>query len=437
MSTAEAPPSVPPGGEDRDAQRTYLAVWAANFLAAIGMMSFIPFFPSYLAHLGVEDRLVPLWAGICVGAAPLAAALMGPVWGALGDRYGRKPMLLRALLGIVVFVGLMSLARTPVELLVLRLGQGVFSGFLPPSVTLVSLSFPAGRQGRVAGGLQAAMAGGTIVGPLFGSFFRANYAPHLLFLATASLALLAALLVAFGTREPAGEDAAAGGALGADDRTGPLAMLADVFVRLGSMLRKPRMGPALLFLFAAQFGVGATNPQLELFVAHLHPDWTQAEVTRHTGWLFSVMAVAAVATMPRWGRIGDERGHGRVLVISALVSGLAMFVSGLAPVFWVLLVGRLLLGVFGSGLAPAAFGVVAGVTPRAEQGAANGAVFSARALAMAISSMLGGALVSLVGLRGLFVAAGALLLLLSLAGRGRLGPAPGGPGGPPTEPPLS
>ncbi len=235
-------------GQDPEAraQRTYLAVWAANFLAAIGMMSFIPFFPSYLAHLGVEPELVPLWAGILVGAAPLAAAFMGPVWGALGDRYGRKPMVLRALVGIVLFVSLMSLARTPLQLLFLRLGQGVFSGFLPPSVTLVTMSFPSGHQGRIAGGLQAAMAGGTIVGPLFGSFFRANYAPHLLFLATASLALVAALSVAILTREPKeGEAAASGRALEqrdhASNQPGGLAVLVDVFRRLGSMLRKPRI----------------------------------------------------------------------------------------------------------------------------------------------------------------------------------------------------
>ena len=409
---------------DRRAQRTYLVVWAANFLAAIGMMAFIPFFPSYLAHLGVEPALVPLWAGLLVGAAPLAAAFMGPVWGALGDRYGRKPMALRALVGIVLFVSLMSLARTPLELLLLRLGQGTFSGFLPPSVTLVSMSFPSGQQGRIAGGLQAAMAGGTIVGPLFGSFFRANFAPHLLFLATAGLALVAALSVALLTREPRGEVAVTGRDLGerelASDRPSGLSVLIDIFRRLASMLKKPRMGTALLFLFAAQFGMGATNPQLELFVAHLHPDWTQAQVTRQTGWLFSLMAVAAVVAMPRWGRVGDERGHGRVLVLAALVSGLSMFVAGAAPVFAVLLIGRLVLGLFGSGLAPAAFGIVASVTPRAEQGAANGAVFSARALAMAISSMLGGALVSLLGLRGLFFAAGTLLVCLALSGRGRL-----------------
>ncbi|MDF1797752.1 MAG: MFS transporter [Planctomycetota bacterium] len=402
---------------DRQAQRTYAVVWLANFLAAIGMMSFIPFFPSYLKHLGVEADLVPIWAGACVGAAPLAAALMSPIWGALGDRYGRKPMVLRALVGIVIFVGAMSLATTPLQLFALRIGQGVFSGFLPPSVTLVTLSFPAGRQGRIAGGLQAAMAGGTIIGPLFGSFFRSTFSPNLLFLATASLCAMAALLVLLFTREPEGEDAASGGSL---DGPGGAAVLVDVFRRLGSMLKKPRMGPALLFLFAAQFGMGATNPQLELFVQQLHPAWTQAQVTTHTAWLFSIMAVSAVLTMPQWGRIGDERGHGRVLIVSALVAGLSMFVSGAAPVFLVLLLGRLVLGLFGSGFAPAAFGIVAGVTPRSEQGAANGAVFSARALAMAISSMVGGALVSVIGMRGLFHAAGALLCLLAIFGFKRM-----------------
>ena len=37
-------------------KRTFAAVWLANTVTAIGMMAFLPFFPSQLEHLGLTDR---------------------------------------------------------------------------------------------------------------------------------------------------------------------------------------------------------------------------------------------------------------------------------------------------------------------------------------------------------------------------------------------
>jgi len=421
---SEGPSTGAPGGmpdPELAAARTFAVVWAANFFAALGMMAFLPFFPSYLRDtLGVAEENVALWAGLCVGAAPIAAAVMGPIWGALGDRFGRKPMLLRALFGLSLMVGLMAFARSPEVLFLLRIGQGALSGFLPPSVTLVSLSYPAGRSGRVSGSLSAAMATGTILGPLLGSLFRQHYDPRFLFLATASLCLLAGVLVLTIAREPKGFATPDAGRASVPLHT----IFPDIGRRLAAMMQRPRLRLGLLFLFLVQFGLGATNPLLELYVEELHPTWSAEEVTAHTAWLFTVMAVCGVFTMPMWGRFGDRRGHGRVLLFAALFSGIGLCVSGWAQVFWVLLAGRIVLGLFSSGLAPAAFGLVSDVIPREEQGAANGAVFSARAFALGFSSWIGGWLASLLGLRGLFFAGGVGLILLAVFAVKRLSSAP-------------
>ena len=404
---------VPPEPEAQ-AVRTFRVVWVANFLAAVGMMAFLPFFPSYLRGLGVEEGQVAMWAGLCVGAAPLGAAVMGPIWGALGDRFGRKPMVLRALFGLSLFVGLMATARSPEVLFLYRIGQGAFSGFLPPSVTLVSLSFPAGRSGRVSGSLQAAMATGTIVGPLLGSWFRAEHNPALLFLATSVMCLIGGLLVLVYAREPAGY--ALNSVLSSASNSGSL--FGDIITRLGSMLRKPKLRIGLAFLFLVQFGIGATNPLLELYVEMLEPGWNAAEVGQHTAYLFTIMAVCSMVAMPAWGSVGDKRGHGIVLLCAAALSGVGLCLSGWAASFAVLLAGRFVIGLFSSGLGPAAFGLVADVTPREEQGAANGAVFSARAFALGIASMVGGVLASWVGLRGLFWIGGlGLIVLTALSAR--------------------
>ena len=135
-------------------RRTYWTVWLSNLVTSIGMMSFLPFFPSLLEEMGVDDPAAKrAWAGVIFGAAPLSATLMSPIWGALGDRLGRKLMVVHSMLAICLFVGGMHWASTPWQLLAMRLGQGLFSGFIPPSITLVSVGAPPERQGRVAGDL--------------------------------------------------------------------------------------------------------------------------------------------------------------------------------------------------------------------------------------------------------------------------------------------
>ena len=177
-------------------KQTYWAVWVSNLVTAIGMMSFLPFFPGHLRALGVTDPAsIATWAGVIYGTAPLSAALTAPIWGALGDRIGRRLMVLRSMLAITVFVGAMAFARSPLELFILRFLQGVFSGFLAPSMTLVSIVAPLERQGRVAGSLQTALAAGAIVGPMLGAFVLSLHGVRTLYLCVSVLALASALLV--------------------------------------------------------------------------------------------------------------------------------------------------------------------------------------------------------------------------------------------------
>lgn len=418
---AVTPPQPPKrSAEERAATRTLVVCWIANFVTALGMMSFLPFFPSHLRALGVEEGNVALWAGICVGAAPFAAALMGPIWGALGDRFGRKMMVLRSLLGIFVFVGLMAFAQTPMQLLMLRIGQGIFSGFLAPSITLVTMGYPTRNMGHISGVLQSAMAAGSILGPLFGSALILTLPSYYMFATPAMLAGFAALLVGFLATEERLLAMASTAPKGTPIHRVVRSVLKGIGSSLVDLMNRPRMRLGLVFLFIAQFGIGATNPQLELFVGHVEPDWAQGKVQQHTAYLFSILAGVGLFAMPVWGRYGDRNGHGKVLVISALSAGIALCVSGFATVFWVLLVSRLLLGAFGSGLGPAAFGLAADVTGREERGAANGAVFSARALAISLGSIVGGVLVHFLGLRGIYIGSGCLLVIAVFAAGPRL-----------------
>src|SRR5918911_910364 len=83
-------------------------VWLAVLIAIMGMSLVMPFLPLYLKQLHVPDRDAKLWAGQIGGANFLTAAFLAPVWGAVADRYGRKPMAIRALIGLAIAVGMMG-----------------------------------------------------------------------------------------------------------------------------------------------------------------------------------------------------------------------------------------------------------------------------------------------------------------------------------------
>jgi DHA1 family multidrug resistance protein-like MFS transporter len=383
-------------------KRTYWVVWVANFVTAVGMMSFLVFFPSHLAKLGVVEERIPLWTGLIFGGAPLVASIMTPIWSAIGDRYGRRLMTIRAMLAITVFVGAMAWARGPWELLALRLGQGCFSGFIAPSITLVSVIAPKERQGLVAGSLQTAMALGSIVGPLIGGLVLQTHGLESIFLGVSAASCFSALLVGLFAQERA------------SDRTQvskgvtPVEILKASLRDLADVWRNPRMREALKLLFWMALAVGATSPLMELYVRELGAE--ESEVGLFTGLLTSAFAAANVVAMPLWGHRGDKHGHGRTLRRSALFVSVALFLNASAANLAMLFVVRVLLALATAGASPLAYGLAATEIPVTRRGGAMGAVFSARTMAIALSAMIGGSLYSLLGLRGLLLSGVVVLL---------------------------
>jgi DHA1 family multidrug resistance protein-like MFS transporter len=398
-------------------KRTWWVVFAANLITSIGMMSFLPFFPSILTDLGVADEEArKVWAGVLFGAAPLAAAIMGPIWGSIGDRYGRKIMVVRALLAITLFVGAMGFAKSPWVLLALRLGQGIFSGFIPPSITLVSVGAPRELQGRVTSSLQAALPAGMILGPVVGELIASLAGTSQVFFFVAALAGTSALAVALLAREDPSSRLTLEPFSTMEFPWGSL--LSGAWGDLRLVLANARIQLALLVLFVEQFALGATNPLLEIHAEHLLGA-LPGEAARQTSWLFSGLAIAGVIATPLWGRFGDRFGHERALCLSVVSSGLLLGLHAAARTFSALLVLRVSLGATTPGANVASFGIAALETGEDRRGGAMGAVFSARALAVSIGASLGGALSSLLGIRGLFLASGVGVLLLLLGFRRR------------------
>lgn len=392
-------------------RRNFRVVWSANFVTAIGMTTFLPLFPLHLRELGVvdaHDRAI--WSGALVAAAPLTAAFMGPVWGALGDRIGRKPMLLRANAAIVLFVGAMGFATTPWLLLALRLLQGVFSGFIAPAMTLVSVSAPPQQQGRIAGTLHTSVLAGNIAGPALGGWIGDQWGHHWTFFLCALLSAAALAAIALGVEEVASPRAAERAA----DRGATPRAMPSLLREAAAFLRAGPLRTMVLGVLVVRGGAVLADPILADFIATLRGAGAERLGTI-TGLAFGATALATLLVTPVWGRLGDERGHGRLLGRCGIAAALCLLPQAFVGHVGQLAALRFAGGVFLAGVLPSAFGLAATFSAVEQRGAANGFMFAAIGLANALGPLLGGCCAGVLertelGIRPLFVLSALLVL---------------------------
>ena len=86
--------------ELREWRRNLWAMWVAQTLSIVGFSFTTPFTPLFLRELGIENQSdIILWSGAMNAGSAIVMAVTAPLWGAIADRYGRKPMVLRAMFG--------------------------------------------------------------------------------------------------------------------------------------------------------------------------------------------------------------------------------------------------------------------------------------------------------------------------------------------------
>ncbi|MCI0450167.1 MAG: MFS transporter [Chlorobi bacterium] len=144
-------------------------IWFAQLIAMIGMSMVIPFLPLFVKELGVtETAEVKRWSGLVVSGVFITAFIAIPFWGWLGDRVGKKKMVLRAILGLAVSQFLIGLSQDVVQLFIFRMLQGALSGFIAAALALVSSNTPKEKSGFAIGFLASSTAAGNLLGPFIG-----------------------------------------------------------------------------------------------------------------------------------------------------------------------------------------------------------------------------------------------------------------------------
>ncbi|QGK70209.1 MFS transporter [Allosaccharopolyspora coralli] len=183
--------------------RNLLLLWAGQFVNTAGLMMLVPIMPFYLEDMGTRGTTeTQTWAGVAIAAPALALTVATPLWGRLGDRVGRKWMVVRALFGLVAAMVVMAAATTPVLLVVGRLLQGSLGGVVEAAAAFAGSAGADKKRGSSLGKSFSATAAGALAGPIAGGLFVGAGGLRQLMLVIAAAAAVIAVACAIGLEEP-------------------------------------------------------------------------------------------------------------------------------------------------------------------------------------------------------------------------------------------
>jgi len=384
-------------------------VWALSlivFTAFVGFQFFSPFLPLYVQELGVTDPAeIAVWSGVLMAVTPGLAGLLGPLWGRLADRVGRKLMMIRSLAGFIVTIAAMGLVTSVYQLLAARLLQGVFAGFSVMAMALASVSCPRDKVPVAVGRVQSAQLLSAAIGPAAGGYVASHFGIRYAFFVTAGLCALSliGLIVLFKEARP-GEAAS---------RPAPL-HFRDVF-------RLPHFALVLGLLLIAQFIDRGLSLLIPLKVAHLPGVERIAAVS---GIIISVSAVCGTISASLAGRLAQSWPIARLLLIGCLAGGIPCALMAWTSSWIMLLVLRCLVGFSLGGALTLAYSLGGHLSPSDNRGAAFGWLALGVQFASAASPVATGGLAAL-SLPGAFLVDGALAwmaaALLLVVGRDLVG----------------
>ena len=384
--------------------RVLLIVMAiAQLAAAVGFSISVPFLPIYVDLLGSRGGLAtPTMAGLVLSAQALAAMVAAPIWGALGDRLGRKPMVARAMLGSAIAMTGMAFAQTAEHLVLLYALQGALGGTVPTASAMVAAAVPRAHLGRAMGALHGSQWAGLGLGPLIGGIVASTLGFRSAFLVTGSLlAIAAAVVIVFAVEQRS--------------ESRPPVSRSWPRPRLALLVQRP-LRRTFLARFASTLGRSMALPVAPLLVLSL----SGAErAPLDTGMAFGLAAFSGIIGSIIAGRMGDRYGHTRVIGAYALLAAMLFAPLGLSGTSWQFIV---LFGASGfavGGLMPNIGALLAARAPAGREGETYGFEGSVMGAARAIAPTMGGLMAASWGYQGTFMVAALFFATVSLIVRER------------------
>ena len=368
-----------------------------SFIEAMLYGHLSAFTPLYLPKLGISANDVSRWTGIIAAVSGIPGLIFLPFWGALADKYSRKPIIIRSFVVHVVVASAVALAGNIWIFLIGRALSGLSLGNSGLMMTTLAERSPENRRGFAFAIMNTAAPIGVFAGPLIGGPIMDRWGfPTLLFV-DAIFLILVVIGLAVSYRDTF---------TSRDDR--PILKMAAESINIVTRSASLRsLFPALFMLFA---GWMLAMTYVPIAINELYSGLNEATMV---GIVLGAGGLVALFLGPLFGSLGDRFGLWRVLFIGSVIQIVLWPLLALTPGLTSFGIVYALVNGIGSGVFAISFSVLSNSTTSD----VRGRVMSFAFLPVNIGVMLGPAIGAVVTRQSVFAAfpTAAILTAIGLA----------------------
>ena len=364
------------------------------FLDLVGFGMIIPVFPFYAEQVGVNPSSVIFFLGLY----SLGQLVGAPIWGAMSDRIGRRPVLLITLLANAAASSMLALSTTGMMLAVSRILAGLAAGNISAAYAYTTDITTDETRPKALGLLGSAFGLGFILGPAIGGLLAGSNQNDPSALGrvahgAAIMSLIAFVLTAARLPE----------SLPPEKRSQRHAKRAG----MGTYFQRPILRDLLISTIVVVAAVALFQSTLALWAAE-----RLAVGPRMLGWLYGFIGVISVVIQAGIiGRLTKRFGAANLTRAGALLIAVGMAFLPAVHTIPVLLIALALFGVGSAMFNPSMSGLVAATAAPQERGAVLGAYQGAASLGRVIGPFAASIIARVSTLSWPFVAGTAVSLL--------------------------
>ncbi len=348
-------------------------VLSAAAIDVIGFGIIMPVLPSLITQLGHVDLAeATRLSGWMMTLFAVAMFFAGPVLGNLGDRFGRRPVLMLAMAAFALNCAVMAVAPNLTWLFICRAISGVAGGTFGPIGAVIADVTPPERRAVNFGYVNAAFGIGFIIGPALGGLV-AGLGPRAPFWLAAFLALANTVVMYFWLPETLKPENRRPFSLGD----------AHVIGAFKPLFAAGSAAPLLVAWFFWQLG-GIVYPTTWAFWAKMRFDWNATQIGWSLAWVGFLQLLVQFFLTERVIRRTGERG---AAITGLACSAAAMIAYAFATQGWQVY-AFFVVGCIGALAWPALNGILSQMVDATRQGALQGGIGSLNSVAAIIGPVL-------------------------------------------------
>lgn len=342
------------------------------FLDVLGIGLILPVLPELVRVFAADESQTAYLYGVLASIYALMQFLFAPVFGALSDRFGRRPIILSSLFGYGLDYLLLALAPGLVWLVVARIVSGIMGANITTANAYIADVSTDETRGRNFGFIGAAFGLGFVFGPALGGLLG-SVSLRLPFYVAAALVLLNFLYGLFVLPESL-----------PNDRRRPFSLKqANPIGGLGQLGKYPLVaGMAFAFVF---FNLARLGMQT-VWVLYTGYRWGWGELSNGLT-LALVGVMTALVQVGLTQRVIKRFGERRTILMGLAVSCISFALYGLSSQGWMML-ATIVFASLGGVAFPAIQSFIAGRVRPEEQGATQGALTSLQSLASIVGPVV-------------------------------------------------